>query len=92
MHDYSLWCPVVTICALLTTNRQMDVWMDGRRTKMGDISAAEMKAQAVLKSATHHIIAYFGKCTIPFANLTCMFIEQPFAHIWPNSEISMWNA
>ena len=49
MHDYSLWCPVVTICALLMTDGQMDGWTDECWKKMGDISAAELKAQAVLQ-------------------------------------------
>ena len=32
------------------SDRRMDGWMARRRTKSGDISAAELKAQALLKS------------------------------------------
>ena len=52
---YSFWCPVVTICALLTTNGWVDRQMDGRTP---DISAAVLKVQAVLIRSIGEIHRY----------------------------------
>ena len=53
MHNYGFWCPVVTMCALLTTDGRMDGWMDRHQTKTGDISAAEMKAEGHTDNIMH---------------------------------------
>ena len=48
MHDYSFWCPVVTVGALFTDGR-MDGQIIGSRTRLDDISTAELKALSCAK-------------------------------------------
>ena len=53
MHDYSVWCPVVTVCALFTDVRTYGhtyILTDGRQTKLDDISTAELKAFSCAKN------------------------------------------
>ena len=59
MQNYSFWYVVVTVCALFTDGRA-DGLTDGRRTRLDDISTAEVKALSCAKNG----LTVFSKVTL----------------------------